>query len=221
MGFSLSLQRVAFAYGDHRILRDVSLVCRAGTVAAISGAAGTGKSTLFKIAAGLLEPDNGIVEIDRKIFWNLPSHEQSDVRRSMGYFFQEPALIANMTIVQNLSLPLRYYRTSSDADISHCIERGMAEFNLVPYKNLLPAALSRGVRRRVSFMRATLADAHMYFWDEPTESTGKDLVEKIVSTLRTAKDRGVSSLVFSHDEDFCRRIADECFVLVDGVLVKQ
>lgn len=217
MGFSLSLRNVSFSYSPSPLLQQVSLVLSPGEVVVVEGKTGCGKSTLLKICAGLLEPLKGEVQIDGTSVWHLSTMRQNNLRCQMGFFFQEAALIANMPIFQNLALPLRY-RNVPESQISKEIDHWLKSMELFSYRDLLPAALSMGLKRQVGYIRMMMVDARLLFWDEPAVGMSPEFVSTLIAVIEERKRRGVASVISTQDHRLFREVVDRLVRLVDGRL---
>jgi phospholipid/cholesterol/gamma-HCH transport system ATP-binding protein len=217
MAFTIELKDVSFAYeGCPHSIRGITLRLRGDEVTCVVAAVGEGKSTFLKLVAGLLEPTAGEIVIDGRIFWHLSDREQNTLRRTMGFDFQEGALIANMSIFQNLALPWRYHGLASEHHIARTVDDWLKCMRIFQYKDMLPAALSTGLRRRATYIRAMMSEGRYFFWDEPTEGTDDEHEQLIVDTLFKKKTEGVGSLVSTQHTRFLASVADRVIVLKDG-----
>ena len=213
----IELQDVSFAYdGGGPMFTGVGCSVGAGEVLAIVAPVGEGKSTLLKVCAGILRPSRGQLIIDGRQFWNLSTIEQNDMRRRMGFNFQEAALIANMSISNNLALPLRYHGELSESKIRELIDEWLRRLGLVAYRDSLPAALSLGLRRRVSFIRAMLAGDDFFFWDEPTQEASVDFSDLVVQTVMDKKRQGAAQVMVTQNADLMKSAADRAIVIQGG-----
>jgi phospholipid/cholesterol/gamma-HCH transport system ATP-binding protein len=215
--FNIELQNLSFAYdGGRPIIDDVNLRLRAGEVTVVRAEVGSGKSTLLKLCAGILRPTGGELIIDGKLFWHLSVNEQNYLRSCMGFDFQEAALISNMSIFNNLALPLRYHEELDEKGIKSKINQWLDKLGLKAYRDLLPAALSVGLRRRVSFIRAMLSGSNFFFWDDPTEGRTQEFETIIMETIINKKKEGTGSLATSQDQKFIEKMADKILSFADG-----
>ncbi len=217
MSFKIELKRVSFAYeGSAPILDGVDISLRGGEVVGLVSGVGGGKSTFLKICAGLIQPTSGEVIIDEKKFWSLSDREQNEIRRQMGFDFQEGALIANMSVFSNLALPLRYHGRVTEREIKRMIDEWLSRMGIAQCRDVLPAALSAGLKRRVSYIRAMMVDGIYYFWDEPTEGADEKYASVLKNTVLDKKKMGIGSLVSTQNASFLRQIADRAILLDNG-----
>lgn len=217
IGFNIELKNISFAYeGSPLLVKDINLSAKAGEIVVISADTGSGKSTLIKICAGLLEPIKGELIINEKNFWGLNIREQNQIRRKMGLDFQEAALITNMTIKGNLELPLRYHGDIPENKVSPLVDEWLSKCEIENYKNMLPAALSTGLRRRVSFIRAVLSGKNFLFFDDPTQGREDGFLERIVETILEKKENRISSIITTKDKSLIEKVADRVVIFKDG-----
>lgn len=206
----IKLDFIAFAYeGAMPLIKGLNLFVGTGEVVLISGGAGSGKSTLLKICAGLIEPTSGEVAMDGSRFWALSDIERGDIRRRMGFDFQESALIANMTISGNLALPLRYHGELTEPEIKRTIGEWLERMSLSDYANLMPAALSMGLRRRASFARAMICGKSAFFFDDPAAVVDIEYRRIFEDTVRQKKREGAALFIATGDPSYLADLVDK------------
>ena len=220
MAYKIELKDVAFGFKESsKIINHLNFVAHPGEVTAIITPVGGGKSTLLKICAGLIEPHDGEIIINGQNFWNLSTYEQNEIRRHMGFDFQEGALIANMNIFDNLAFPLRYHGELKEGEIKKKIEGWLDCLDLIPYQSVLPAALSMGLRRRVSFIRAMLLGRDFFFWDEPTQDADEKFIKIITDTIQNKKKEGIGIIVTTQNSTFLKAACDKAMIIRDGKVI--
>ncbi|MCW5759884.1 MAG: ABC transporter ATP-binding protein/permease, partial [Phenylobacterium sp.] len=166
-GRDIVFDKVAFAYGEHDVLHDVSFTARAGEVTALVGPSGSGKTTLLRTIAGLEAPDagGGAVLFEGRAFGDLPADE-----RKVGFVFQHYALFRHMTVFENVAFGLRVRPKGVRPKEDEIRERVMALLKLIQMENLAgrrPAQLSGGQRQRVALARALAIEPRVLLLDEP------------------------------------------------------
>ncbi|HAH31810.1 MAG TPA: hypothetical protein DCL44_05800 [Elusimicrobia bacterium] len=219
MGVKIELANVDFAYEKgNNIVKSASFSVCPGEILAIVAPVGMGKSTLLKLCAGLLTPVEGSLLIDGKIFGDLSMNWQNELRHRMGFSFQEAVLVANMTVFNNLALPLRYYAEMTEAEISHIINAWLERLNLAPIGNSLPAALSLGVRQKVAFIRTMLLGRDFFFWDEPAQNADPAFTEMVQEEILKQKRSGVGQILATQNRDLLFKSADRVLMLDGGTI---
>ncbi len=220
----LELRKVSKSYGDGagevHALEDVDLSVERGALVAVMGPSGSGKSTLLTIAGSLEEPTSGDVLIDGAHLNEMSRNDKARLRRrTIGYVFQDFNLLAGLTAVENVSLPLELDGMSSKK--AQLV--GMAaleELGLADRATHYPDELSGGERQRVSIARAVVGERRLLLADEPSgalDSTNGDAVMRIILA---ACHRGVAAVVVTHDAQLASW-ADRVVFLRDGRVVDQ
>ena len=221
---ALELQQVSKIYGEGptevRALLDVDLSVAAGELVAVMGPSGSGKSTLLTIAGSLEDPTAGEVLIGGFPLSAMSRNERARLRRrSIGYVFQDFNLLAGLTAVENVALPLELDGVPSKAARA----AGMAalgELDLIDRAVRFPDELSGGERQRVAIARAVVGDRHLLLADEPTGALDSANGEAVMRLVRAACQRGVAGVVVTHDAQLASW-ADRVVFLRDGRVVDQ
>ncbi|MBU2574512.1 MAG: ATP-binding cassette domain-containing protein [Elusimicrobia bacterium] len=217
MPVKLELKDVSFAYeGGEDIVRSASFSVSPGEVLAIVAQVGAGKTTLLKLCAGLLPPVEGSLLVDGNNFWDLSVIGQLELRHRLGFSFQEAALIANINVFDNLALPLRYYGDMAENEIERSINAWLERLNLRPVSKSLPAALSSGVRQKVSFIRTVLLGRDFFFWDNPTQDADAAFTKRIGEEIHEQKKKGVGQILTTQNRELLSRSADRVLTLAGG-----
>jgi len=215
----LKLENISFAYGDEIVLDDISMSFQRGKLIAITGPAGGGKSTLLKIAAGLIYPDTGKVYINNTDIHSIPRTALFRMRKEFAFVFQDAALLSNLTVYNNVALPLRYQYNPPEKEINKRVTEMLKIFDLEDEKNLLPAQLSMGQRKLASFARGLIIEPKLIFFDEPV--TGIDAIarEKMINKILPMRDDpDVTVIVVSHNLEFIKSSADYIALLYNNRL---
>ena len=221
---ALELQRVSKIYGEGptevRALLEVDLAVAAGELVAVMGPSGSGKSTLLTIAGSLEDPSAGEVLIGGAPLSAMSRNERARLRRrSIGYVFQDFNLLAGLTAVENVTLPLELdgvpVKTARTAGLDALEELGLAD-----RAGRFPDELSGGERQRVAIARAVVGDRHLLLADEPTGALDSVNGEAVMRLVRAACQRGVAGVVVTHEAQLASW-ADRVVFLRDGRVVDQ
>jgi putative ABC transport system ATP-binding protein len=220
----LELRRISKVYGEGHTevlaLRDVDLAVDAGALVAVMGASGSGKSTLLTIAGSLEDPTIGDVLIDGVALAKLSRNDRARLRRrSIGYVFQDFNLLAGLSAVENVCLPLELDGISATKARS----AGMAaleELGLADQASRFPDELSGGERQRVAIARAVVGERHLLLADEPSGALDSVNGEAVMRLVLAACHRGVAAVVVTHDAQLASW-ADRVVFLRDGRVVDQ
>ena len=207
------------SFGEQVVLNGVDLLVEEGETLALLGPSGTGKSVLLKHVIGLLDPDDGDVLVDGVSVVNATTKELADIRRKIGYVFQNAALFDSLTIAENLYLaqtdessrtPLQGCRSEA-IDLLRKVNLGAAVLEK------LPSQLSGGMRKRVGVARAIASKPRYLLWDEPTtglDPVNADNIDELI--LEVSRELGVTSIVVTHDLDTAFEVGDRIALLYEG-----
>ncbi len=192
--------------GGVRALRNVNLEIESGEILTIFGPSGSGKTTLINVLGLLDKPTEGSVYLDGKEINSLKESEKCEIMNSkFGFIFQFFYLIPELTVVENVMLPL-WIREKSGLKLKYYQEEAEAlldEFGLTGRKNFYPSTLSGGELQRVAICRSLICNPPIIFADEPTGSIDKKSSEvffKIVKSLN--EKRNITFIIGTHNEKF-------------------
>jgi putative ABC transport system ATP-binding protein len=220
----LELAGVSRIYGEGatlvRALVDIDLTVVESELVAVMGPSGSGKSTLLTIAGTLDEASEGTVTIDGIDVAGLSRNARAQLRRrSIGYVFQDFNLLAGLTAVENVALPLELDGVGLRA--ARAAARDALEpLGLVERSGRYPDELSGGERQRVAIARAVVGDRRLLLADEPTGALDSVNGEDVMRLLRRACERGVAGVIVTHDAQLAAW-ADRVVFLRDGRMVDQ
>jgi putative ABC transport system ATP-binding protein len=220
----LELRHVSKIYGEGptevQALQDASVSVDAGELVAVMGPSGSGKSTLLTIAGSLEEPTSGQVLVGGAQLSKMSRNEKARLRRrSVGYVFQDFNLLAGLTAVENVSLPLELDGVSSrkarSAGLAALDELGLGE-----QASRFPDELSGGERQRVAIARAVVGDRQLLLADEPSGALDSVNGEAVMRLVVAACRRGTAAVVVTHDAQLASW-ADRVVFIRDGRIVDQ
>jgi putative ABC transport system ATP-binding protein len=220
----LEMRYVTKEYGEGsnevRALADVNLSVDEGSLVAVMGASGSGKSTLLTIAGSLEEPTSGDVVIGGVALSKMSRNDKSRMRRrSVGFVFQDYNLLAGLSAVENVSLPLELDGTTAKkARIAGM--NALEELGLADRASSYPDQLSGGERQRVSIARAVVGERRLLLADEPSGALDSANGEAVMRLVLAACRRGVAAVVVTHDAQLASW-ADRVVFLRDGHVVDQ
>jgi putative ABC transport system ATP-binding protein len=224
MSLALEMHNISKVYGDGptevSALRQVELSVGRGELVAIMGPSGSGKSTLLTIAGSLEDPTSGEVLVDGSELSSMSPDDRARLRRrSIGYVFQDFNLLAGLTAVENVSLPLELDGIS----VKEARAAGMAalaELGIADRASHYPDELSGGERQRAAIARAVIGDRYLLLADEPTGALDSANGEAVMHLLRAACRHGVAGVVVTHDAHLASW-ADRVVFLHDGRVVDE
>ncbi len=219
-GAAVRFEHVSKAFGDKKVLQDVSFEVKPGKALCILGRSGMGKSVTLKLIIALLQPDAGKIWVEGDEISRLKRKELSNVRRKMGFLFQDAALFDSMTLYQNLALPMHRLTDKKQDEIDSKVNDILGQVGLQDDKDKLPVELSGGMRKRAGLARALALEPKILLADEPSSGLDRITASEIDELLLKQKTEShMTLIVVTHDVHGARRVGDEFAVLDDGKLV--
>ncbi len=220
----IELKEVSKTFGENKVLDRANLTLYPGEAIAVIGPSGTGKSTVLRIIAGLLAPDEGEVHIGGKRRKGLIEDAPDPLLISM--VFQQAALFDSLTVEENVGFLLYQHSRLSRRQIQQLVEERLDMVGLAGISKQYPSELSGGMRKRVSFARAIMVNPEnpedtpaVLLYDEPTaglDPIASTVIEDLVRSLQSHQ-RGCQSYVMvTHQESTIRRTADRVLFLYQG-----
>lgn len=209
-------------FGDRSVIDDVSFTIHRGETLVIMGGSGCGKSTLLRHIIGVMKPTSGSVKIFGEDITAMKERQMEDVRRRFGMLFQSGALLASLTVGENVALPLLQHTDLSPEEVEEVVRHKLAMVGLSGFENLKPSEISGGMKKRVGLARALALDPELLFSDEPT--SGLDPIMTAVVdqlTLKLTQGNNMTAVVVTHDMTSAFRIASRMIMLGHGQIVAQ
>jgi phospholipid/cholesterol/gamma-HCH transport system ATP-binding protein len=220
----IELKGVYKSFGNNVVLDGTDLSIYSGEALAIIGPSGTGKSTILRIIAGLLAPDAGEIYIEGHRRQGLVEDTTELVR--IGMVFQQAALFDSLTVDENVGFLLYQHSRLSRQRIRDLVNEKLEMVGLAGVGDLYPAELSGGMRKRVSFARAIMADPdnqesspHVLLYDEPTaglDPIASTIIEDLIRQLQQAANSCETYVVVTHQDSTIRRTAHRIILLYQG-----
>jgi phospholipid/cholesterol/gamma-HCH transport system ATP-binding protein len=218
---AIRLEHVTKAFNNRKVLDDVTLGVDEGKAFCLLGRSGTGKSVTLKHIIGLLRPDAGHVFVHGRDVAALAGRELSDVRRSMGFLFQNAALFDSISVGENVAFPLRRHTDWPNARIRDVARDKLADVGLENEYDKMPADLSGGMRKRAGLARAMALDPDILLVDEPSAGLDPITADEIDDLLVELKKRGTTLVVVTHDIPSARHVGDELAMLHEGKIIAR
>lgn len=201
-------------------MRGLDLEIQTGEALVVMGRSGCGKSVLLKLIIGILEPDEGTVIIDGVDIFSLSPRELDQFRLKLGMLFQGAALFDSLTVRENVGFSL-YEHTDLPADvIVDKVREKLRLVGLAGIEELMPAALSGGMKKRAGLARAIANDPKIILYDEPTTGLDPIMADGINDLiLQMHQKLRVSSVTVTHDLKSAYKIADRIAMLYEGKII--
>jgi sulfate transport system ATP-binding protein len=210
---AIEVRNVNKSFGRTPVLRDVSLDVASGSLTALLGPSGGGKSTLLRVIAGLEQPDSGTVLIS-----GVDATRMAPQRRNVGFVFQHYAAFKHMTVFGNVAFGLQVRKRPRE-EIRRRVRELLALVHLEQFADRYPAQLSGGQRQRMALARALAVEPQVLLLDEPFGALDAQVRKELRTWLRRLHDEvHVTTVFVTHDQEEAIEVADTIAVLADGVV---
>jgi phospholipid/cholesterol/gamma-HCH transport system ATP-binding protein len=216
------LRNVTCGYGDRVILRDVNLLVPRGSVVALMGTSGGGKTTVLRLISRQIEAMSGQVFFDDTDIATLDRAGLYAARRRMGMLFQFGALFTDLSVYDNVAFPLREHSGLPEPMIKDLVLMKLNAVGLRGARDLMPSQISGGMARRVALARAIALDPELMLYDEPfagLDPISMGVAARLIKELNQSL--GITSIVVSHDVHETFLIADHVVFIANGGVVAQ
>ena len=213
----------SFGQGDEKrnVLDEVSVEINEGEFVAVMGPSGSGKSTLMFALSGMDGIDNGQVTFDGKELSTLSENELADIRRTkMGFIFQQPTLLKNLNILDNIILPSMRDHRNKRAKITEKARSLMSKVDIVALENREITQASGGQLQRVGICRALMSDPKVIFGDEPTGALNSTSANEIMKLLAEIHRSGTTIMLVTHDVKVAAK-TERVLFLFDGKIAGE
>jgi sulfate/thiosulfate transport system ATP-binding protein len=210
---AIEVRNVTKTFGATPVLRDVSIDVASGSLTALLGPSGGGKSTLLRIIAGLEVPDSGTVTIN-----GIDATRLAPQRRNVGFVFQHYAAFKHMTVHENVAFGLKI-RKRPKAEVRKRVAELLELVHIEQFADRYPAQLSGGQRQRMALARALAVEPQVLLLDEPFGALDAQVRKELRAWLRRLHDEvHVTTVFVTHDQEEAIEVADEIVVLADGIV---
>ena len=215
----IQFQNVTKRYSNgHEALSDLSFEINRGEMAFITGHSGAGKSTILKLLALMERPTKGQILINQFNINEISESKVPFLRRAMGFIFQQPRLLLDRNVFENVALPLLI--TSHDHhEIGRRVRAALDKVGLLTKERYLPDMLSTGEQQRVGIERAIVTKPALLLADEPTGNLDPALANEIMKLFQQFNQVGVALLIASHDLNLIHRFQKRMITLQEGKLI--
>lgn len=219
----LVAKNVKKSFGEHEILKDVSIDVEKGDVLSILGPSGSGKTTLLRCLNFLWKADGGIMTFDGKKYdlHNATKHEIKEVRLHTAFVFQQYNLFLNKTALENVTEGLIVARKMNKADAIAKARIQLEKVGMADREDRYPPQLSGGQQQRVAIARALATDPKIIFFDEPTSALDPELTGEVLNVMRDLADEGMTMLVVTHEMGFAKTVSNKVVFMENGYIIEE
>jgi phospholipid/cholesterol/gamma-HCH transport system ATP-binding protein len=214
----IEVDQIVTRFGEQRVHSGVSFNVTAGTLVALIGGSGSGKSVLLHEMIGLLRPNAGTVRVLGTDMWTASDAEVAAVRRQIGVLFQDGALWSSLTVAQNVAAPMIEHHRLPPRLVRALVRLRLAQAGLpLSAATKLPSELSGGMRKRAALARALALEPRILFLDEPTSGLDPITARAFDTMVRgLVEDLGITVFIVTHDLDTLLGAVDRVVVLAQG-----
>jgi phospholipid/cholesterol/gamma-HCH transport system ATP-binding protein len=218
---AIEVDGIVTRFGENTVHDGVSFAVGRGTLAALIGGSGTGKSVLLREIIGLHRPDAGTVRVLGTDMWQAHAAEVAAVRRRFGMTFQDGALFSSLTVAQNVEVPLAEHTAIGPDARREIVRLRLAQAGLHADVGVkMPSELSGGMRKRAALARALALEPEILFLDEPTSGLDPTTARAFDALVRSlVDDLGITVFLVTHDLDTLLTVVDRLIVLAEGTVL--
>ncbi|MCR4722347.1 MAG: amino acid ABC transporter ATP-binding protein [Eubacteriales bacterium] len=216
----LKIEHLRKAYGEHTVIRDLSLSVRKGEVIVIIGPSGCGKSTLLRCVNALESIQGGQILLDGEpVLKN--TKDISLVRQKIGMVFQSYDLFPHKTVMENITLAPVKVQKRSKTEVQEEAAALLEKIGLLDRRNDYPRQLSGGQKQRVAIVRALCMHPEIMLLDEITAALDPEMVREVLDVVLSLARSGSTMLIVTHEMSFAKAIADRVVFMENGLIVEE
>lgn len=203
------------------VLKNINLKIEKANIVGIIGPSGVGKTTILNLVAGLIKPDEGQIIIDNNNIVKLNNNDLRDYQKELGVVFQDYNLLSHLTIIKNVSLPLKL-KGIKKAERLEEAKKVLNYVGLLSEANSYPSELSGGMRQRAAIARAIISKPKLLLLDEVTSSLDVLTANTIINLLKKIKeDFNITILIVSHDLLTIKKLCNVVYILNEGIIAER
>ena len=224
------MKHIRKSFGQHEVLKDISIGVKAGEVVSIIGPSGSGKSTLLRCGTFLEKIDQGEIRyMDQQAILADDEHadpyaDTASMKKNRQYFglvFQQFNLFPHFSVIKNVTdAPIKVQKRPKEEVMKEAMEL-LRKMGLEERANAYPCQLSGGQQQRVAIARALALKPEMLFFDEPTSALDPELTGEVLKVIRQLADERMTMVVVTHEMPFARAVSNRVIFMDGGVIVEQ
>ena len=216
----LEVKNLKKSFGNHEVLKDISLFVKQGEVISIIGSSGSGKSTILRCINLLEEPSGGDIIIEGKSILNNDAAKK-EMRKVVGMVFQSFNLFENMNVLKNCMIgQIKVLKRNKD-EAKEIALKNLKSVGMDAYINAKPSQLSGGQKQRVAIARALSMNPKCLLFDEPTSALDPEMVSEVLDAIKSLAKTGLTMVVVTHEMQFARDVSDRVIFVDEGLIAEQ
>ena len=216
----LEVKNLKKSFGNHEVLKDISLAVNQGEVISIIGSSGSGKSTILRCINLLEEPSGGDIIIEGKSILNDDAAKK-EMRKVVGMVFQSFNLFENMNVLKNCMIGQIKVLKRNKEEAREIALKNLKSVGMDAYINAKPSQLSGGQKQRVAIARALSMNPKCLLFDEPTSALDPEMVSEVLDAIKSLAKTGLTMVVVTHEMQFARDVSDRVIFVDEGLIVEQ
>ena len=214
---AIAVEDLRKAFGDQRVLNGITFQVARGETVAVIGRSGGGKSVLLKLLIRLQLPDSGSIRIADQEVTKVDDRQLNEVRKKIGFLFQQAALYDSLTVEENIAFPLSRHSRMSAQEQGKRVRELLGEVGMDQDRGKWPSQISGGMQKRVGLARALALDPEILLFDEPTAGLDPITAEEIGKLIADLKQKHqMSAIVVTHDVHGASAYSDRMLLLHNG-----
>ncbi len=216
----ISIKNIKKSFGDHEVLKDISLYISKGEIISIIGSSGSGKSTLLRCINLLEKPDQGEIYFEG----NDVIHSKVNLiklRSEIGMVFQSFNLFENMNVLKNCMVGQIKVLHKNKLEAKETALKYLKLVGMDAYIEALPRHLSGGQKQRVAIARSLAMNPKCLLFDEPTSALDPEMVGEVLDVMRTLSKTGLTMIIVTHEMQFAKEISSRTIFIDEGVIVED
>jgi len=228
---ALEIRNLHKRYGDLEVLMGISLTARDGDVISILGSSGSGKSTFLRCINLLENPNEGEIivagealRLKRAKDGDLVAADAKQInqmRSKLGFVFQNFNLWPHMSVLDNIIEAPRRVLGQSKAEATETAEALLAKVGIADKRHVYPNQLSGGQQQRAAIARTLAMQPQVILFDEPTSALDPEMVQEVLTVIRSLADEGRTMLLVTHEMNFAKQVSSEVVFLHQGLVEEQ
>ena len=229
--YKLTIEGLHKSYGEHQVLKGVSLKAKTGDVISLIGASGSGKSTFLRCINFLETPNDGTMSLDGQVIRMISDKhgmrvaddaELQRLRTRLAMVFQHFNLWSHMSVLENITMAPRRVLGVSKKDAEERAHRYLEKVGLpARVAGQYPAFLSGGQQQRVAIARALAMEPEVMLFDEPTSALDPELVGEVLKVIQGLAEEGRTMIMVTHEMSFARKVSSQVLFLHQGLVEEQ
>ncbi|MCF8260243.1 MAG: ATP-binding cassette domain-containing protein [Melioribacteraceae bacterium] len=217
MSAQIQISQISFREDDENFYSDISLNITGGELVLVMGTYSSGGELLIKSIAGIIEPNSGEILINGDNIFDAKSNEIVKMRKLTSYVFDNGGLISNLSIEQNLLLPLNiHFPNLTDKEKEVRLNGYLIQFGLNDYRNKRPSELNIELRKLIGYVRALITNPKIIMMNEPLANLSAGTSEKFIDTIINLHGKGITQIINTYSTSSLLKMADRVVVMEHG-----